>query len=303
MHASQRRVLPWFLAGATGAVFLYTAYQRYRRLAQTPALSTASRRSGISGQYIQAGPWSMYTRSAGDELAPVVVLLHGLVISSRYMEPLALALADNGYRVLAPDLPGYGESVRGAPLNALEMTELADALYLWLASAGFAKATFIGNSFGCQVLTMFAVRYPQAVHRLVLQGPTIDPDARSLLRQVWRDLRNGRRERQRSSAGIGRVDYAKAGPWRALSSIRRLLHDRIEVRLPKIHVPCLILQGSRDPVVPLGWAQKACALLPDGRLQVIEGATHTMNYVYPHSFAQAIDGFLREDRAAPVQAA
>lgn len=40
---------------------------------------------------------------------PVVVLVHGLVISSRYMEPLALALAANGYRVLAPDLPGYGE--------------------------------------------------------------------------------------------------------------------------------------------------------------------------------------------------
>jgi pimeloyl-ACP methyl ester carboxylesterase len=77
--------------------------------------------------------------------------------------------------------------------------------------------------------------------------------------------------------------------------MRRLIQDKIEKRLPRVVAPCLILVGSRDPVVPLNWAQWACDLLPDGQLMVIEGATHTMNYVYPLSFAQAIEPFIRSD--------
>lgn len=142
---------------------------------------------------------------------------------------------------------------------------------------------------------MLAVRHPRVVERLVLQGPTVDPCARSLIRQIGRDILNGRREQQRSSAGIGRIDYAKAGPWRALSSMRRLIHDKIERRLAMVAAPCLILQGSRDPVVPLNWARCACDLLPNGQLMVVEGATHTMNYVYPMSFALAIDSFIRNE--------
>lgn len=287
--------LTWMVAGATAAACVLSGIRIYRRLGDTPALSESSRQSGLKGEYLQAGPWRMFTRSVGDESAPVVVLVHGLVISSRYMEPLALALAGNGYRVLAPDLPGYGESVDASPRIALSVESLSDALYLWLSAAGVRKASFIGNSFGCQVLTMLAVRHPSVVRRLVLQGLTVDPHARNLLRQIGRDFLNGRRERERSSAGIGRIDYAKAGPLRAVTSMLRLIRDRIENRLALVRAPCLILTGSRDPVAPVQWARQACELLPNGRLMIIDGATHTMNYVYPFSFAQAVDEFLRQD--------
>ncbi|MGH8419592.1 MAG: alpha/beta fold hydrolase [Pseudomonas sp.] len=293
MKQSRHWRLPWILAGAAAGVLAVAGVRGYRHLARTPAVSEKSLELGIKGEYIQAGLWRIFTRSVGDESAPVVVLVHGLVISSRYMEPLALALAANGYRVLAPDLPGYGESVKGSPRRALSIENLSDALFLWLGAMGLDKASFIGNSFGCQVLTMLAVRHPSSVERLVLQGLTVDPQARTLLRQIGRDILNGRREQQRSSASIGRVDYAKAGPCRALSSMFRLIRDRIETRLPLVQSPCLILQGSRDPVVPHHWANRACDLLPDGRILLIEGATHTMNYVYPLSFAQAVDSFLQ----------
>lgn len=284
---------PWLCAGAAAAVLALTALKRYRRLANVPALSAQSRQSGVRGEYVQAGPWRMYTRMVGDIDAPVVVLIHGLIISSRYMEPLALALAANGYRVLAPDLPGYGESVHGSPQRALSMKCLSDALFRWANAAGVQRACFIGNSFGCQVLTMLAVEHPSVVDRLVLQGPTVDPHARNLLAQIGRAIVNGRRERNRSSAALGRVDYAKAGPLRVITSMKRLISDRMELRLPLVHVPCLVVAGSRDPVAPLAWAKLACELLPDARLIVIEGATHTMNYVYPFSFAQAVKAFLQ----------
>jgi len=151
----------------------------------------------------------------------------------------------------------------------------------------------MGYSFGCQIPTMLAVRHPAVIRRLVLQGLTADPDARSLICQIGRDWLNGRRARYRSSAAIGRIDYAKAGPWRALASMHKLIRGKIEARLGLIQAPCLIVHGSRDPVAPLHWAQQACALLPHSLLLVLEGATHTLNYVDPWSFAQVIDDFLQ----------
>ncbi|CAH2778377.1 MAG: Hydrolase, alpha/beta hydrolase fold family [uncultured Caballeronia sp.] len=157
---------------------------------------------------------------------------------------------------------------------------------------------FVGNSFGCQILADFAARYPEAVDRLVLQGPTVDPDARSLVAQIARDWRNGRREQARSSASIGRVDYAKAGIVRALATMRALMRDRIERKLARIAAPTFVVAGSRDPVAPLPWASEVAARIPNGALVTIESGTHTLNYVYPHSFALAIRPFLLQGGAS-----
>ena len=160
------------LVGIAVALGTFEATRRYRQLASAPALSDTSRALGIDGHHVQAGPWRLFTRSVGAADAPVVVLVHGLVISSRYMEPLARALADNGYRVLAPDLPGYGESATGTPWRVLSV-ELLD---LWLSACAIDKAAFIGNSYGCQILTTLTVRHPQRVERLVLMASDTAPE-------------------------------------------------------------------------------------------------------------------------------
>jgi pimeloyl-ACP methyl ester carboxylesterase len=223
-----------------------------------------------------------------------VVLVHGLVISSRYMEPLARSLS-SALPVLAPDLPGFGESDK--PPRALDLAGLADALRAWLGACGIERASFIGNSFGCQVLAMLAVHHAELVDRLVLQAPTTDPDARSLPIQIWRDIVNGRRE-PGSIGRIARIDYAKAGLGRAFATMRILIRDRIEDRLPLIAAPTLIVRGSRDPVVPQAWAERATALVPNGRLVMVEGATHTMNYAFPDRMARAILPFLLADHTS-----
>ena len=62
-----------------------------------------------------------------------VVLVHGLVVSSRYMMPLAELLSLH-YRVYVPDLPGFGKSDK--PPRALNVAELSDALNAWMLQAG-----------------------------------------------------------------------------------------------------------------------------------------------------------------------
>ena len=204
------------------------------------------------------------------------------------MLPLAERLAPLR-TVYAIDLPGYGLSQK--PRRVLSIMELTGALEEWMQAERLSIAHFIGNSFGCQILAEFAARCPRRVDRLVLQGPTVDPDARTFLRQVWRIIRNSARERP----GLGRImlgDYARAGPRRIVGTIRMALDDRIENKLPYIEAPVLVVRGQHDAMAPQRWVERVCRLLPHGELAVIPGAAHTINYTGPDALVAVVKPFL-----------
>ena len=117
----------------------------------------------------------------------VIVLVHGLGVSARYMMPTLECLAGQ-YRIFAPELPGFGQSDRTE--RPLTIPDLADILAEWLTAIGLHQAVFLGNSVGCQVIVDLAVRYPDAVSHAVLVSPTIDRGGRTMLRQLLRGLRD-----------------------------------------------------------------------------------------------------------------
>jgi pimeloyl-ACP methyl ester carboxylesterase len=86
--------------------------------------------------------------------------------------------------VYAPDLPGFGKSAK--PRQALDLAGLSDALASWMRAVGLNRAAFLGNSMGCQIVAEFALRHPSLIERAVLQGPTVDREARNLVRQAAR---------------------------------------------------------------------------------------------------------------------
>jgi 2-hydroxy-6-oxonona-2,4-dienedioate hydrolase len=226
--------------------------------------------------------------SAGGREVPVVILVHGFVVASTYMVPTAEQLFPF-CRVYVPDLPGYGKSYK--PKDIFTLSKLADALAEWMDVLEMTKAHLVGDSFGCQIIAEFALRYPQRIDRLVLQGPTVDPAARSLGKQLIRLMFNSRRE-QHSMGRITLKDYRAAGLHRILGTIKLALEDRIEDKLPLIRAPTLVVRGERDAVVPQIWAEKVTALLPNGKLYIIPRAAHTVNYSVPEKFAAAIISFL-----------
>lgn len=79
-------------------------------------------------------------------------------------------------------------------------------------AVGIERATMLGNSFGCQIIVEFAVRYGDRIERAILQGPTIDRHARTLPQQMWRLLLNSPLE-DPSQAPLQAYDYWVAG-WR-----------------------------------------------------------------------------------------
>lgn len=241
------------------------------------------------------GGLRVHARASGGpppEGCPAVILVHGLVVSSRYMVPTLKRLAPH-HRVYAPDLPGFGKSDK--PPHALNVTELSNSLSAWMREVGLERAALVGNSFGCQIIADLAVRHPERVERAVLQGPTMDPRARTVLRQVRRSLLDAPRE-PLSLLPIELLDYLSAGTGRAWRTFRYALEDQIEEKLPHVHVPTLVVRGSRDLIVPQRWAEEAIGLLPMGRLVVIPGAAHTANYGAPLELARVIRAFLNEGR-------
>jgi 2-hydroxy-6-oxonona-2,4-dienedioate hydrolase len=231
---------------------------------------------------------SMYTRIGGRSSAPPVVLVHGFVLAGDYMMPVARMMAPVA-QIFVPDLPGYGLSDR--PRRTLELPYLGDRLADWMERLRLDSAHFIGNSFGCQILVDFAARHARLVRRLVLQGPTVDPAARSLGKQFIRLVRNSRIE----SPGLGTLmirDYWRAGVRGIAATARMALHDRQELKLPHVSAPTLVVRGSRDVLVSQVWAEHMVKLLPNGQLLVIPGLAHTINYTAPALFVDAIRPFL-----------
>ena len=102
-------------------------------------------------------------RIAGD--GPPVVLIHGMVNSSKHWEQVALELADR-YTVVAPDLLGHGDSaaVRGDYSLGAHACSIRDLL----TTIGIDRATMVGHSLGGGIAMQFFYQFPQRVERLAL---------------------------------------------------------------------------------------------------------------------------------------
>jgi 2-hydroxy-6-oxonona-2,4-dienedioate hydrolase len=143
-----------------------------------------------------------------------------------------------------------------------------------------------------------AVRHPDLVERVVLQGPTMDPEARTMRQQTWRWIWNSRGERG-SLTPIALREYWRCGLRRLLKTFRYALEDPIEEKLPGVRAPALVVRGSWDPVVTQSWVEEEVAdLLPMGRLVVIPDGPHTLVHNQPLDLARVVRHFLS---SAPVQ--
>src|SRR3954468_23991529 len=102
-------------------------------------------------------------RIAGD--GPPVVLIHGMVNSSKHWENVALRLAER-YTVIAPDLIGHGDSaaIRGDYSLGAHAAGIRDLL----AALGIDRATIVGHSLGGGVAMQFFYQFPQRTERMVL---------------------------------------------------------------------------------------------------------------------------------------
>jgi pimeloyl-ACP methyl ester carboxylesterase len=208
----------------------------------------------------------------------VIVLVHGLGVGQRYFDRLARRLE--------------GEVLRPELRFALPMPELAE---VW-AAAFDGPGLVVANSMGCQVAAELAVRRPELVEALVLVGPTVDPHARGLVRNVGRLIVDSWYEPPSLTAIVLR-DYLTAGPLTTLRQARHAAAHPIEELLPLVGHEAVVVRGAHDPLCPAEWGRQAATLLPRGSLVTISGAGHAAHWSHPREVADVVRR-LRGTRAA-----
>lgn len=91
-------------------------------------------------------------------------------------------------------------------------------------------------------------------------------------------------------------DYLDCRTRRLIETFLHALRDRIEDNLLAVGAPALVVRGARDPIVSQRCAELATEMLPRGRLVVVPGAAHALNYNAPLELARVVQAFLDGDR-------
>jgi len=237
---------------------------------------------------IAVGQVDVRYREAGAGLP--VVLVHGLGMAADYWTRTGPSLGAAGFRALAPDLPGFGETE--GPEGGLPIVKQAAALRQWALALHLGPAVYVGHSLSCQTVLELAVRWPDSVVGLILAAPTGKGGRRRMLAEVWGLLRDAPRESIELLVLAGHA-YLRAGFVRFFRTWRSgVKHDPLPL-LPRVSVPALVIAGDRDPVVPIDHAADFADLLPNGRMHVISGGTHAVFFKRPEQFNQSVIDFLR----------
>jgi pimeloyl-ACP methyl ester carboxylesterase len=129
-------------------------------------------------------PYRLAVSDSGQ--GPTVVLLHGVGASGAVWWALKAQLEANGWRVIVPDLLGFGESPK-PQWSQYRVRDHARQVVATLRGLGIrGPVTFVGHSMGCLVSVHIAAIYPRMVKRLVLYEPPLyadDPDFRSHMKR------------------------------------------------------------------------------------------------------------------------
>jgi 2-hydroxy-6-oxonona-2,4-dienedioate hydrolase len=226
-------------------------------------------------------------REAGS--GPAIVLVHGLGVSADYWWRNGPPLAAAGFRVLAPDLPGFGHTE--GP-SGLSVPDQAAALLAWADALEITTAVYVGHSLSCQTILQLAADHPSRVAGLALAAPTGDPRPHRLLHQALALFMDIPRESFRLALEVGWA-YLLAGPRRIWRTWRMGAgHDPIAL-LPCVHVPACVLLGTRDPVVPHEFADELARGL-HAEIRWIEGAAHACIFTHAPEFNREVLGLLEE---------
>ena len=219
-----------------------------------------------------------------------VVLLHGLVVSGRYMEPLARQL---GWHRTAyvPDLPGFGRSA--SPQQTLAVGELAWVVSVWMDAVGVARGHVLANSFGCPILAELACLQPTRIATAVMVGPTGDPAIRSRLRLAGLAIRSGLHEPM-SETAIVLADYVRAGLRRSLATSRLAVEHRMEPAVTRMPAPLLVARGEHDPIASQPWCRRLSELAQRGRFATLREQWHAAHYSAPGLVAALVEPFMTD---------
>lgn len=269
------------------------------------------------------GRW-VRVRVSGDEALPTLLLLHGITRSLEDWDPTFEAL-EGEYRLIAPDLSGYGWSAPhpdGAGLAALArgVAELLDSLSIT------EPVHVAGNSLGGAVAMTLLAQRPELVASMTLVDPAgfgkeVTPLLRLLgipvlgkliattasrpgaivqERLIFADKSFATRARIDHAMAIARETDAGLTAWKTADSLGSVLRgvrqdwrDELHRTIAKTPRPTLVLWGDADRVLPPSQLDNARKLMPHAETHLIPGVGHMPQIECTREFAALLTSFLQ----------
>jgi pimeloyl-ACP methyl ester carboxylesterase len=288
-------------------------------LAATSGEAGSPRRLRFRTVQAASGPLSIVEAGQG----PPVIAIHGLGATKASFLPTVAALGPS-FRVIALDLPGFGESRKplGAPYDA---RFFADAVLELLDALGLDRAHLIGNSLGGRVALEVGLRAPERVDRLVLLAPSmawrrkrpwapllrmvrpelgaIQPTSRAAIERVVDRMIPGARDGW-TAAGVDefmRAYLTPRGRAAFYAAARQIYLEEPEgedgfwPRLKTLSRPALFVWGRRDSLVPIGFARHVTDALPTAEHLELD-CGHVPQLERPRATHAAAERFLSRPR-------
>ncbi len=240
---------------------------------------------------------------AGD--GPPLLLLHGWGASLELMWPLAEQLASAGFRVYAPDFPGFGSS--DPPPVPWSVRDYANFVLEFLDQLGLQQVDLGGHSFGSRVSLMLGADSPQRIRKLLLFNAAGLRRPQPLLARMRLKLYQSLRSTLRGlrlttlSDGLGQwyhLRYASADYRNAQGVMRptfvRVVSEDMRPFASRVRPPTLLFWGDQDTDTPLWMGRELEAVIPDAGLIIWQGAGHYSYLDRLTDTARVVTHFLRE---------
>lgn len=249
--------------------------------------------------------YHIHYRQQGNETAPIALILPGNTASSAYHSGELDFFESLGYRAVAPDLLGTGQSdrlPRPWPVDWFEQNAAAcSALIDHLAAGHEPSALVCGTSGGAIVALWMAILFPAQVQAVIA-----DSEAVRFSAEMFRALAAGRSQRTPQQAAFW--SGAHGDDWQSVVDADTELFSSIEKsraaggaweihqgRLPEIHCPVLFTCSLTDDLIPFAGAQmiEMASLVPGSQFYAVNQGSHPLMWSCPHHFQSAVRAFVQ----------
>jgi len=230
---------------------------------------------------------------------PAILILHGWGGSSDSWTNTQEILAKKNYKIIVPDLPGFGKS--GLPSFALNVDEFCKILEKFISELGLDRFYLLGHSFGGALAVKYALKYPQKIKGLILVGAAcfrrknIKKRISFLAAKIFKIFSflpfYPLMRRIFYKIFFKKSDYPYfEGVMK--ESYLKIIKEDLSEDLGKIKVPTFIIWGQKDKIKKLKEGLAINKKIKGSVLKIIPGTGHSPHLEKPELLTREILGFL-----------
>jgi len=236
---------------------------------------------------------------------PVILILHGWGRGSDSWVEVQTNLVEKGYKVVVPDLPGFGKSE--LPQAVWGVDNYVDFVKTFAEKLNLGTFVLVGHSFGGQIALKFALKHPGMLKGLILYAAAVirrPPSLRAraigvltktgnVVLSVWPLSFFQPPAKKLLYKVLGSTDYLyERGIMKQVRE--KVLREDLSPYFSKVQIPTLILWGENDTITPLEDARIIHKAIPGASLAIVPGADHRIHHNMPDEVSKNIVEFAKK---------